>query len=174
MTTIESVTTTPPVIDEIATYFVVPIIPFDNGTENVLYYQPVPKDGKNWSRVLSKDLNARGQNRNANKILLFQPSVDEIKANTDIPADMLDNNVTLYAGVAKTFKVTDGFESVYPLRSDGTLIIPVTAHTVRGLILVFTKSSGTGKTPRAVTQLIASPDPEITNSTGGLGDGGPN
>jgi len=172
MTKAESVPTSESVSDEIATYFVVPIIPFDNGTQNVLYYEPVSKVEKKWRKVSSKDLNARGQDRNANKILLLQPSVDMIVEHTDLGKDILDATVHLYAGVAKTFAVTDEFESVYPLSSDRTLIIPVAPETVRGLILVFTKASGTGKKPDAITQLIASPDPEIKNSTGGVSDGG--
>lgn len=151
---------------QIATYFVVPIIPFGGSTQNVLYYEQLPNLPK-WTRVDPKKLNARGQGCNANQILVYQPAIDTIIARTDLGSDVLDHSVNLYAGVAKTLGDSDSLPSMFPMGSDGTLVIPVTAETVRGLILVFTKTGAAAELGARITQLIASPDPEIKNSTGG-------
>lgn len=161
----EPVPTTMSVSDKIATYYVVPVIPNDGSTENVMYYEEVSETEK-WKKVSSKDLNARGQHRNAGKIKLLQPTTDTIITRTDLPFDMLDQTAHLYAGVARTLVVSDDLESVYPLGHDQSLTIPVTADTARGLILVFTKAPAVGMPPYPITQLIASTDPEIKNSTG--------
>jgi len=168
MTKTEQVPTTMSVSDKIATYFVVPIVPETGTSENVWYYEEVSETEK-WKKVSSKNLNARGQNRDAGKIMLLQPSTDTIRERTGLPLDKLDQTVALYAGVARTLTVSqDPLESVYPLAADGTLTIPVIAHTVRGLILVFSKWAGPGMPPYPITQLIASTDPEIKNTTGGI------
>jgi hypothetical protein len=169
MTTTAPVPTTMSTSDKIATYFVVPVIPDDGSTESILYFEEVAGTEK-WGRVSSKNLNARGQGRNAGKIVLLQPAPEIITGHTDLPTDKLDTTVTLYAGVAQTLIISDDLDSVYPLSPDGTLTIPVTAHTTRGLILVFSKASSLP--PYAIMQLIGSTDPEIKNSTGGLGGGG--
>ena len=150
---------------KIATYYVVPVIPGEGSTETVLYYEESPTSD-NWRLVSPKDLNAKHQGGNENKIKLLQPTPERIEKFAGLPSGILDETARLYAGVARAFAMYDDQGSVYPL-CDGALTIPVTSNTVRGLILIFTKGPASGTSPYPVTQLIASTDPEIKNSTGG-------
>lgn len=165
MTNTEAVAATELVSDKIATYYVVPVIPGESSTESVLYYEDSPSPEK-WQPVAANKLNARGQNRNAGMIKLIQLPVSTIAARTGLPLNVIDQTVTLYAGVARTFAISDELGGAYSL-IDGALIIPVLADTKRGLILVFTQTTGSGKVPTPVIRLIGSTDPEIKNSVGG-------
>lgn len=150
-----------------ATFYVVPVTP-DVSIENVLYYEGPLKS--HWTLVSSKDLNARKQDCNAGAIMLFQPTEDQILTSTSLKPTQLDPTVSLYAGVVKTLGMSDHLESYYALALDGTLTINVDANTTRGLILIFTQSEPlSGATTRyPITKLIATTDPEIKNSIGGL------
>lgn len=161
----EPVPATESASDKIATYYVIPVVPGEGSTENVLYYEELSKADK-WKDVSPKNLNAKGQGHNADKIRLLQPTTATIIARTGLPVEILDQTANLYAGVARTLAVSEELPGVYPLGTDGALTIPVTVGTVRGLILVFTQAPASGVLPRPVTQLIASTDPEIKNSTG--------
>jgi hypothetical protein len=96
-------------------------------------------------------------------LTLNEPSFELVLAHTKLKKTELDLTVTLYAAVAKTLKESgnDDLGHSYSPDADGNMTIPVKADSVRGLILVFTK--GPAESP---TQLIASTDPEIKNSTG--------
>jgi hypothetical protein len=165
MSNTEPVATTESASDNPATYLVVPVIPQQTTSESVLYFHAV-QGSNEWIPVSPKDLNAKVKNHNANKIRLKQPSDDEVKAHANLFPDYFDEAAQLYAGVAKTLGQDDGLKSMFTPGDDGVMTIPVNPGTTRGLILVFTKASDPDH-PQLVTQLIASTDPEIKNSTGG-------
>jgi hypothetical protein len=154
MSNTEAVATTESASDNPATYLVVPVIPQQTTSESVLYFHAV-QGSNEWVPVSPKDLNAKVKNHNANKIRLKQPSDDEVKAHANLFPDYFDDAAQL-----------DGLKSMFTPGDDGVMTIPVNPGTTRGLILLFTKASDPDH-PQLVTQLIASTDPEIKNSTGG-------
>ncbi|MEV4782031.1 hypothetical protein [Burkholderia sp. LMU1-1-1.1] len=159
-----------PMQKKIATFYVVPVVPNPTDTETVLYYQDGQHNEPLWVPANPKDLNARAQRCDANKVKLIQLSQQETRRGTGLPPAKLDATVRLYAGVAKTLDAWDELKSVYAAETDGSLIIDVAANSTRGLILVFTQTQTAvngGTPPYPVARLIASTDPEIKNSTGG-------
>ena len=165
-------TTSPLPAGRFATYYLIPVIPGDGGSESVLFYEVLTKPGEHetyWRRVSEKSLNSRSkaQGRQSEFVCLVQPLPD------DLPGELrkklhIDPSVTLFAGVAKTLDADYLLPNLYSAtKVDGrfTMVLTVVERTVRGLILVFVKDVPGEIVPRF--QLIASTDPQITNSTDG-------
>lgn len=145
-----------------ATYYVVPVLSTGSTTQNTCYFEPGSSKGDKWKKVSPQNLNSKAQGLDSGSVTLCQPAWEEIIAYAGLPSGQLDQTATLYAAVAKTLKVSDTLQSFFSPTIDGTMTIPVTAATARGVILVFSKTPPGGG---GVTQLIASTDPEIKNGT---------
>jgi hypothetical protein len=164
MTTTERATIDASLPDNIADYFVVAIKSGDDNVQSIMYYE-TDRDSDQWKKVSAKNLNAKG--RVGGYIRLSQPDIKEVILRTELSYDKLDETVQLFAGVAKTlFGEDKKHDNLFGLEN-GAMLIPVTKNTVRGLILIFSKVGVGGSLAGKVMQLIASPDPEIKNSTGG-------
>jgi hypothetical protein len=143
---------------------VVPVKTGSDDVQSILYFENDPKSDQ-WAKVSSKNLNAKGKVHG--QIQLTQPDVKEIILHTDLSYDKLDESVKLFAAVAKTLMGDEaGHDNLFSMKNKA-MTIPVSKGTVRGLILVFTKVGLGGSLDGQIMQLIASPDPEIKNSTGG-------
>lgn len=153
-----------------ATFYVVPLLTVDTGTQVVLYYQKNLNGGKKWQAVLGANLDAGLQGQNIARAKLLQPlDVNEISAHTGLAPSTIDINVRLYGAVVKTLQGSDEFKDMYSLDHAGdSITIDVKQQTKRGVILVFAQN-GVGDSS-SVIRLIASTDPEIKNSTGGNTD----
>lgn len=150
-----------------ATYYIVPVITQDGGTETVRYFQEVK--GKDfWTEVDAKNLNSvsEAQDYRSDFVCLVQPSEEEITAHIPNPPPV-DYRVTLFSGVAKTLNGETLLPNMYAATLVGgrpSIVLSVFPGKVRGLILVFIKkpdSSDSSKLP----ELIATSDPQIINST---------
>lgn len=88
--------------------------------------------------------------------------IEEIKNNWWPSPDF---GVSLFAAVAKTFKVNCGLSTTFTARNtpngERFIDIPVARFTTRGVVLVFSK-----QTPSGTERIIATADPEIRNGSG--------
>jgi hypothetical protein len=167
MTTVTAETTPTSASFTNSTYFAVPVASQEGGSQNVLYFSGELNSGP-WVPVASNELNAYTKQRDTNKVTLFQPSAATVLARTSPPVVAVPN-VTLFAAVARTLNLSESHSNYTQIGADGGLDISVSRNTTRGVILIFTKSATPGGEP---TELIASPDPEIKNSIGGMDGGG--
>lgn len=164
MTTAAPAVNTISVSGSVATFFVVPVVPDKGSVEHVFYYAQA--DGGQWEKISPKNLNAGYGGCGANQVMLYQPAIETVLKHTRLPADKLDRSVTLYAGVARTLSVSDDpLPSACLFDGNGFMVVPVAAHTARGLILVFSKQTSDASSA-PVFELIATTDPEIKNGVG--------
>jgi hypothetical protein len=162
---------------EITTYFVVPVVrvtstepiqpnpPPASQTQLCLYFR------SDWSWVQPGDVPINlPSSPGVNFVGFVQPPAAQ--AGSYIPEGYrLEGDATLLAGVAKTLTAS-GHPPATPqpnvfvastASGNPTLVLPVSDDTRRGVILIFMSPNGVN-----VTKLLATTDPEISNSTGTL------
>lgn len=160
---------------KITTYFVVPVLQITR-IEPIQPTQPPPGQSQlclyfrsDWTWVDPNDLPIDlPSGKGVNFVGFVQPPATQ--AEPHIPKGYeVERNATLLAGVAKTLTAS-GQPPCTPQPNvfvaststgNPTLILPVCSDTRRGVILIFMSPNGVN-----VTKLLATTDPEISNSTG--------
>jgi len=138
-----------------STYYVIPIKGDDpKRLQRCDYY-----DYK-WKRLDKPVLDSCTDDYKTDFVQVVQPSVEQLHAR-DIDVSFVDEELTLFAAVAKTLQASVLMPNLLSA-SGNAVVIPVVDDTRRGLILVFARS-----TAGIVTDLVATSDPEIKNSTNG-------
>ena len=160
---------------KMANYFVVPVQQADNGSTQAVEYYEACGSG-DWRQVGDKDLNSSGQGCFSDLLSLTQPKPEDVEKHAKQAYDRLERNVTLFAGVAKTFEGNEYLPNYYTANKVGevpVLVMSVIRHTVRGVILIFTRTAEGSFGAGPILDLVASKDPEIKNSTDGTEGGKP-
>jgi hypothetical protein len=156
---------------QVTTYFIVPVVPVVPPTEPI---QPAPSQSQRclyfdsaWNPINGSPIQLRS-GQGVNFVGFVQPPPTQAQGH--IPEDcQLAPGVTLLAAVAKTLTPSgqpaspsqpNVFVASTPI-GNPTLVLPVCDNTRRGVILIFMSPNGIN-----VANLLATGDPEISNSTG--------
>lgn len=113
-----------------------------------------------WNRLKDPVLDSCTAGYQTDFVQIVQATMPALQSR-GIDTSEVDPSLTLFAAVAKTLQGTMLMPNLLNA-ADGAVVVPVVDGTRRGLILVFSRT-----TAGILSDLVATADPEIKNSTNG-------